>query len=219
MKTPINMKTIREHMHYSWWKYALIVCFALVGWNLFYTMTAYRPPQEKEVELFILGYGEQEPLDAYLNEVWQTEMTDMEAMTGLYLTYDETYSSMQLMTYIAAAEGDLYMLPKDFFQSYAAEGAFIELENIPGLVELLESHNISLTKGWRTNIETKEKHLYGIPMAEIPGLSRFMYTAEDLYLSIIVTNGNEENVVKFLKIFMEDMLAEPAAQPAAEPAA
>jgi len=209
MKTPINMKTIREHMHYSWWKYALIVVAAFVGWNLFYTMTAYRPPQEKEVELFIMGYGLQEPLDAYMNEVWQAEMPDMEAVGGLYLTYDETYSSMQLMTYIAAGEGDLYMLPKDFFNSYAGEGAFVELDFIPGLIENLESAGIDLSKGWRTNIETKEKHLYGIPMIDFPGLERFMYPDQELYLSIVVTNGNDENVAKFLQLFTEDMLSTP----------
>ena len=88
-------------------------------------------------------------------------------------------------------------------------GAFLPLEEIPGLVDMLTEAGVKLDKGWRTNSETGEKHLYGIPLADFPGLSEFLYTYEESYLSIAALNGNDENCVKFLNIFLQDMLKAP----------
>ena len=40
MKTPINARTLRQHLTYSWWKYALVIALGAVAVNLYYTMTA-----------------------------------------------------------------------------------------------------------------------------------------------------------------------------------
>ena len=198
MKTPITKQAIREHWNYSWWKYALLIILALVGWNLIYTVTAYRPPADKRVDMYVLGVGDEEKLDGY-----------MEQMNCVFMAYDETYTTMQLMVYLAAGEGDLYMLNKEMFQSYASQGAFLPLEEIPGLVDRLAESGVKLDKGWRTNSESGEKHLYGIPMASFPGLAEYLYTYEESYLSIAALNGNDENCVKFLNIFLQDMLTAP----------
>ena len=209
MKTPITKQTIREHWNYSWWKYALLVILALVGWNLVFTMTAYRPPEEKKVAMYVLGVGDEEKLDAYMEQVRLSAMEDMEQMNCVFMAYDETYTTMQLMVYLAAGEGDLYMLNKEMFQSYASQGAFLPLEEIPGLVDRLTESGVKLDKGWRTNSESGEKHLYGIPMAQFPGLAEYVYTYEECYLSIAVLNGNDENCLKFLDILLTDMLTAP----------
>ena len=124
MKTPLTKDSLRNHLTYSWWKYVLLVCLAAFGWNLIYTMTAYRPPQEKKVVLIAACLGDQDTMDAYMENIRVNEMSDMEAMSALFMYLDEMYGEMQLSTYIAAAEGDLYILSKDQFQSYAANGAF-----------------------------------------------------------------------------------------------
>ena len=209
MKTPITKQTIREHWNYSWWKYALLVILALVGWNLVFTMTAYHPPEEKKVAMYVLGVGDEGKLDSYMEQVRLTAMDDMEEMNSVFMTYDETYTTMQIMVYLAAGEGDLYTLNKEMFQSYASQGAFLPLEEIPGLMDMLTEAGVKLDKGLRTNSENGEKHLYGIPLADFPGLSDFLYTYEESYLSIAALNGNDENCVKFLNIFLQDMLKAP----------
>lgn len=206
MKTPITWQSIRNHLTYSWWKYALLAVLAIFGWNLIYTVTEYKPPAHKKIDMFVFGNGDQERLDTYMEHVRLTEMSDMEAMSGVFLVVDETYTPMQLMTYIAAGEGHLYMLPREYFQNYASQDAFLPLENIPGLVEKLEAAGVSLDRGWRTSNETGEKHLYGIPMAKCAGFNQYAFGFEESFLSIPVTNGNDENSMKFLQIFLEDML-------------
>ena len=215
MKTPITIRTIRQHLTYSCWKYILLVILAVAGWSMVYTVTAYQPPEEKKIDLFVFTGGYQERLTAYMEDVRQREMSDMEEMESVFILVDDAYTPMQLMTYIAAGEGDLYMLPKNYFQDYSSSGAFVPLEDIPGLTDKLDAAGISYDRGWRTNAEINEKHLYGIPVANLPGLRHYAYAYDDHYLSLIITNKNDENCIKFLQIFLDDML-DPDHQPVME---
>lgn len=211
MKTPVNMKNIRQHLAYAWWKYLLLFVLAIFGWNIIYTVTEYQPPADKKVDVFAFTYGNDDLLSAYMEQIRTTEMSDMEAMDAFLVGLDETYSAMQLSTYMAAGEGHLYILPKEYFQSYAKEGAFMPLENLTGLMDTLSEAGISLDRGWRTLAETGENHLYGIPLAKFPGFASFFYNYDDLYISIAVFNGNDANSEKFLQLFLTDMLEEPIA--------
>lgn len=213
MKTPVTMKKIRQHFTYSWWKYALLAACAILGWNLIYSVTAYRPPQEKTVDLYIYGYSASDELQSYLDSIRANEMPDMEQMDAVTVAPDETYGAMILSTRMAAAEGDLYILPKEFFQNYAGQGWFRPLEDIEGLVEGLEARNINLERSWRMETETKERHLYGIPLSALPGFQQYVVTEDEAWLCIFVNNQNEENAIKLLNILIRDMQEEPATLP------
>lgn len=131
MKTPLTKERLKHHLAYNSWKYLLLVVLCVLGWNLIYTTTAYRPPAEKIVDVYLCsGYGDQEALDAYLENIRQTEMSDMEQMQSIFLsvTNDDYYGAIQLATYVMAGEGDIYLLDKDNFVNYAGQGALIDLE-------------------------------------------------------------------------------------------
>ena len=205
MKTPINSRTLKQHFAYNWWKYLLaaVLAFGLV--DLLYSVTAYRSPPEKRVEFYVYGQMDQERLAAYMENVRATEMNDMEVMAPLQLLDDGYYGSMQLMTYMAVGEGDVYLLPRDEFVTGASGGSFLPLENDRDLMKIFDDAGISLQNGWRRNAETGENHLCGIPQNKLPGLSRYA-EATNGYLCVIVNNGNEENVLKYLRILCRDML-------------
>lgn len=206
MKTPITWKAIRGHLTYSWWKYALMAILAVFGWNLIYTVTEYHPPQDKSIKIYAFGIGNYETLDAYMENVRINEMSDMEEMSCVFNMLDETYTPMQVMTYVMAGEGHIYLLPKDYFLNYASEGAFLPLEDAPGFTAWLDEQAISYDRGWRADGETGEKHLYGVPVAQFPGLGQYLIGYEDYYITILSTNGNDANSQKFLQIFLEDMI-------------
>jgi len=209
MKTPVNKDTIRQHFTYSLWKYILMAVIVIFGWNLIYTVTAYHPPKDKCIDMYVFGVGEETLMDAYMETIRTTEMTDMEEMDSVFMVVDQTYTPMQLMAYIAAGEGHLYMLPKDYFMNYGTQDLFVQLDAIPGLTDSLDAAGVSYDRGWCISEETGEKHLYGIPMADFPGLASCVYSYQDSYLCISLTNGNDENSAKFLRIFLEDMLEPP----------
>lgn len=212
MKTPLTKEKLQNHFTYSLWKYALLAIVAVFGWNLIYTATAPQAPDEKKVVMGVYSYGSDEKINAYMEKIRVDLMPDMEEMYATYIVPDATYGDMILSTRIAARECDIYVLPRTQFQNYAAQGGFMALEEVcPELLADLEAAGISLSRGNRALEETGEKHQYGIPCAELPGLqSMLMNEQSDMYLSIFVVTGNDENVIKFFEQFVRDMMVEPA---------
>ncbi len=212
MKTPINSRTLRQHLTYSWWKYLLIAVLAFGLVDLLYAVTTYRAPRDKTVSLYVYGYINENEMNPYLESIHTAEMSDMEEVNAYALTMDDTYGPMQLMTYLAAGEGDIYLLPRDQFLNNAMSGSLLPLEDDAELLALFDSKGVSLQNGWRRDTETGETHLYGIPLDKLPGLSQYIY-AQDGYLSVIITSGNKDNAVRLLRILCRDGLSQSAAQP------
>lgn len=219
MKTPVTRAGLKEHLTYNWWKYLLIVVFGILLVDMLYSVTAYRPPREKTVSFNVYGLMDEAATDEYLNRIRETEMSDMEAVSYQLVLTDNTYGPMQLLAILAAGEGDLYLLPREEFLNYAPNGSLIPLENDPELMALFDSRGISLQSGWRRENETGETHLYGIPQSKLPGLARYAW-AEDGYLCMAISSGNQENAMKLLRIICRDMITEPeeSAEPAPSPA-
>ena len=212
MKTPINSRTLRQHLTYSWWKYLLIAVLAFGLVDLLYAVTTYRAPRDKTVSLYVYGYINENEMNPYLESIHTAEMSDMEEVNAYALTMDDTYGPMQLMTYLAAGEGDIYLLPRDQFLNNAMSGSLLPLEDDAELLALFDSKGVSLQNGWRRDTETGETHLYGIPLDKLPGLSQYIY-AQDGYLSVIITSGNKDNAVRLLRTLCRDGLSQSAAQP------
>ena len=216
MKTPINKTTLKHHFTYSWWKYLCVFAAVIViVWMPFDTIFRPRIPEEKKISIYIYGYADTEKLNARMEEVRVNELPDMEEMSSLMLSVDETYGPMQLTTYIAAGEGDLYLLPREEFLSLASGGVFQALEDDAELMAVFDEAGVDLRRGWRSNSETGETHLYGIPVNFLPGLSRYCYV-ENGFLSVFVRNGNEENVRTFLLALVREMINEPEPVPEEE---
>lgn len=212
MKTPITKAKLQNHLTYSSWKYILLVVAAIFGWNIIYSVTAYRPPEEKKIIMGVYSYGNETNINAYMEQVRLDLMPDMEEMVTNYIMPDTTYGDMVLATRIAARDCDIYVLPRAQFQSYAAQGAYIPLEEaLPDLIADLEAAGISLSRGYRANEETGEKHQYAIPCADLPGmLPMLQCDTSDMYIGVFFDTGNDENVLKFFEQFIRDMMVEPA---------
>lgn len=208
MKTPLNAETLKQHFTYSWWKYILVLVAGIFLVSLVFTVTAPRIPENKKVDFYIYGLSDSEAANAYMEKVRAEEMPDMESMSAVMLTQDATYGPMQLMTYMAAAEGDLYLLPRDEFLSFSSSGAFLPLEGDEELMGIFNEAGIDLRRGWRTLSDSEETHLYGIPADTLPGLDSLCY-APNGYLSVLSAGGNDENTLKFLRRLCRDMITAP----------
>ena len=211
MKTPINAETLRHHFTYSWWKYVLVLIAGIFLVNLIFTVTAPRIPEDKRVDFYVYGLSDSESLNAYMEKVRSEKMPDMQSMTSLTMFPNDAYGPMQLMTYMSAQEGDVFLLTRDEFLSYASSGAFLPLEDDEELMGIFNEAGIDLRRGWRTLADSDETHLYGIPADMLPGLNALCY-ADNGFLTVTVYNGNQENVMKFLRILCRDMLVAPEAE-------
>lgn len=215
MKTPLTKQQVQNHFTYSWWKYALVILLSVMGWNIIYSMTAYRAPEEKKVVVGVYSAGSEGNLTGYMLDVQRIHMPDMEEMEAMYILPDETYGDMILTTRMVANECDIYILPGTQFQSWAGQGAFQPLEEVlPDLVSTLEDAGVSLSRGRRLNTDKNEKHLYGIPCKDLPGAMNMLYCdTSDMYICIFHSTENDENVYKFMDIFVRDLMNEPPVTP------
>ncbi len=209
MKTPLNKKTISRHFQYSWWMYVLSGLLCFFFWNLFFTMTAPRTPEDQKLEVYIYAYGDNETANQYLSQVQAQEMQDVLEMSAMYLLPDDSSGLMVLATRLMAGEGDIFLLPRDAFQSYATQGLFVAIEGLEGIAEQCEAAGVNLERGWRKNQDTGERHLYGIPVSSMPGLAAWSYTTGEMYLCIRYDNGNDENAEKLVRIMLRDYLPAP----------
>ena len=206
MNITITKESLRQHWSYSKLKYFIVIVAAIVGWSLFYTVTAYRPPTDKKCDFYIVGPGDQQMLNSYLENVRVTDLPEMEQMTSAFITTDDYYSSMQIVTWIAAQEGTVYLMPASQFQNYAAGEYFIPLEDYTTLVEKCEALGIAIDKGWRTVSETGERHLFGIPANLLTGLHSFGVMTNNMYLVVPSTHGNNDVAAQFIEILLRDMI-------------
>ena len=215
MQTPLTRKKLQDHFTYSWWKYLLLVVISFMGWSILYATTAYRPPEEKKVVLGVYSAASDANAAAYMAEVQRVHMSDMELLEAMYILPDQQYGDMILLTRVAGNDCDVYVLPTAQFQSWANEGACQPLEIVlPDLVADLEKAGISLSRGRRQQESTGEKHLFGIPCRDLPGADHLLsMNADDMYICVFHNTGNDENVLKFLDIFVHDLMNEPPVTP------
>lgn len=211
MRTPLTKERLQNHFTYSLWKYALLALVGIFGWNLIYSATAPQAPEEKKVVMGVYSFGSDTNINAYMEQVRVDLMPDMEEMYATFIAPDATYGDMILSTRIAARECDIYVLPRTQFQNYAAQGAFMALDEVcPDLLAELDAAGVSLSRGNRAYEETGEKHQFGIPCAGLPGLQpMLMNESSDMYLCIFTVTGNDDNVIKFFEQFTRDMLVAP----------
>ena len=214
ISTPINRETLKNHTTYSTWKYLLMAACVIFGWSLIYTTTAYRSPQNKRIDVYIQSNTASSDLvQAFLDPIWKETVPEMETVSGVLLsTIDDYTTSMQLMTYFAAGEGDIYFLTEQYFKSYASQGSFLELEDLVA-DGTIQADDIELSKGYVAYVETYDddgrptktsRHLYGIPLDTFYGFMNGMQLDNrGLYAVICVNNQNDENVIPFFNALLQ----------------
>jgi len=204
---PITRDRIRHHFHYFWWQYVLLIVLAVFGWNILYTVTHYRSPAHLKVEWFYEGpmaAQTQQQADALLAELTPELFPEMEEVRFTVIGLDKNYGAMQIMVWMTAGEGDLYMLKEDSFRQYAQGGSMIDLQ--PYVDDgTLNVEGIELKKGFIRDEETGHKILAGIPAGHLKGLEGHAIFPEGTFLSVLAGGGNVDNTVKLLAWLLENM--------------
>ena len=130
----ITKKRLKNHFAYSWWKYALAAVLGAMGVSLIFASTAYRPPADKQLTVYVLNdYVNTDALQADLWARIKESCPEQEELTVLNIDLtDDTniYAPMQFSTYVAAQQGDLFLMPRSEMLKIASDGAeeaFVDL--------------------------------------------------------------------------------------------
>lgn len=212
LSLPITSQKVRNHFHYSFWKYLLLIVIALFGWNLLYTTTRYQSPENLKVEFYAEGnMTYSEALQALADQIHTEVLPDMEEVTATITTFDEMYGDMQLMVWVSAGQGDVYLLSKDRFQSMAENEAALDLQPYVDS-GALQTEGIDLTGGYVRDSETGLTKLMGIPADSMTGLNDYGLVTQDAVFWVLAQNGNDDNTIAFLNYLLTHMQAQTTAQ-------
>ncbi|MBR3020391.1 MAG: hypothetical protein IKH57_25565 [Clostridia bacterium] len=214
IKTPINKETVSGHMHYSLWKYALIIAAAWMGWSLLFTVTAYRSPQNKRIDLYVQSFtATSESINAFIEPIWKETVPEMETVEGVVLMpLDDYTTSQQLMTYTMAGDMDVVFLNNQYFKNLAEQNTLIPLDDLVA-DGTLDVGDVDLTNGYVTVVAEYDeqdrpvktaRRLYGIPLDAFDGFVNGMQLDNrGMYATIMVNNGNDANVVPFFNALLQ----------------
>jgi len=205
-KFPITKDRVRHHFHYFWWQYAVLAVAGIFGWNLLFTMTHYRPPENLKVEWYYQGPSSTDTVgkgQALLDELWPELFPEMEEVTFNLVGTDEMYGDMQLMVWMAAGQGDVYMLQKDSFKTYANENTLLDLQ--PYVDDgTLNVEGMDLRGGIATDSETGYKGLFGIPADALEGMWDYDMKPDGALICLPLGSGNIDNALILLQYLLEN---------------
>lgn len=210
IKTPITKDRLRTHFAYNFWKYLIAIIGSIFAWNLIYTTTAYRSPQDKRVDLYIQSsYVSEDSAKKFIDPIWKASVPDMETVSSVILANSaDYYSNMQLSVYIMAGEGDIYLLSTADFKSFASQGAFIDLApyiengqiNVEGID--LSAGKVALVDD--EGLPAGENIQFGIPAYMLSGYADLgLMDYSNIVMAVTTFNGNQENVLKFFDAFIQ----------------
>jgi len=215
MKTPITRQRIRHHLTYCGWMYILLVIAASFGWNLIYTTTEPRIPPEERLTFYVTATANSDqPLEDFMQKAWETqfpELKEVEHITVLGSSDRDYTGTVQLYTYLFSDQGDVYLLKREDFRSYAGPAVCVDLEAYVNDGTLKIPEGMSLNKGYITlgaDFEEMagERHLYGIPCAALPGFKdKLGIDPSDKYLIVTAYGGNQANALKFVQYLIDTL--------------
>lgn len=203
----ITKERLRTHFAYAWWQYALLVVLAFFFWNLLFQTTHYRSPEPLKVEWYCDSYvpanASKDPVEL-MESLKASVLSGMEETTFTQVGMDENYGEMQLSTWVAAGQGDLYLLTRQRARNMGAGGGMVDLQPYVDS-GALNVGDIDLEDGYVTNEDTGKLELIGIPADTLTGLNEYGITTKGEQLCMLQMGGNNENTLKLLQYLLDTM--------------
>lgn len=205
-KERITKQWLKNHIFYSWWKYLALAAVCVFGVDMLFSMTEYRPPEEKKVEIYVLhDYIEATAVQQALAPLFFEECPEQEELTVLSINIgsDDMYARMQFTTYAAARQGDVYMMPVTEFRNLTAE----EYDAFVDLTPYLESGVIDVrdidVSAYTVEHEDGTKGVYAIPSDTLYGLTAYSNDPEGSILCLTAFGGNIDAAAQALNLMIE----------------
>jgi len=205
-KERMTKRWLKNHVAYSWWKYLLLAAACVFCVDMLFTMTEYRAPEEKKVEIYILNdYVEASALREAMAPIFFERCGDQEELTVLSINIgsDDMYARMQFTTYAAAHQGDVYMLPVTEFKNLTAE-TYEAFADLAPYIEsgIIDTCDIDLS-GYTVKHADGSQSIYAIPADTLYGLSEYSNDPAGSLLCLTAFGGNLDNAAEAMNVLIE----------------
>ncbi len=202
----INKTTLRNHIHYDWWKYVTGILTTILIWSLVTTMTRPQTPPEKKLDIYMVGdymlLDSTEPIENKILEDFP-ELLEVNILNIALEGEMEYIGRQQLMVMVGSQTGDIFAFDKDEFKKMAEQGAFMPLdEYIEEFKEYVSEEELDKYK-YRA-LEEEEDHYYGIPMEGITLFEGTGYDVSDKVMGVMIYSKNQEKAIEAVKWFLSN---------------
>lgn len=226
----ITKKRLKNHFAYSWWKYALAAVLSVMGVSLVFAATRYEPPADRQLTVYVLNdYTDTETMQADLWARIKEAHPEQEALfvQNIDLTDSSNiYAPMQFSTYVAAQQGDVFLIPYDEMLKIVADGPEDALVDLTAYIEsgVIDVSGLDLSACTMKKLDGTTG-IYAVPADQLYGLRTAYYNdAKGSVLCIPIYSQNQETAAEAIRFLMElgagerpaeepEATAEPAAQP------
>lgn len=208
----ISKKSISNYLMYNWWKHAALAVLCVLGVDLLFATTAYRVPEDRKVEVYVLnGYVNEQAMREALWPALMEAYPEQEELLvqNINISSSDMYAYMQFSTYVAAQQGDVCLIPVSEVKKLITDGAEYAFLELTPFIEsgIIDPGDIDLTKGRFRNSEGVEG-LYAIPADSLYGLLSLGNDPAGAMLCILAYNGNDEPSASVLNQIIERYSAE-----------
>ncbi len=208
-KTGVSFyQRLKNHFTYAWWKYLILAVAAIGGWNLIYSATAYKPPADRMLTVYIANSGVSSDATESLSQKALENDSTLEDAAVISIDYNDSdyYGQMRLTTYMGAGEGDIYILRKDIYDGLVSAGGMVHLDEWiqEGLIDL---NGADVQAGYAMDDEG-ERAILGLPLTELYGLMEYGIDNRELVLTVMQFSGNHPATQRFINWLFTEMKTE-----------
>lgn len=204
----LTKKRLKNHFAYNWWKYALSAAISAMLVSVVFAVTEYRPPAEKKVELYVLNsYIETETFQQDFWPELQARKPEQEALTVLNINLTDSsniYAPMQFSTYVAAQQGDLFLISQDEMLKITYDGAQEALVELTDYLDssVIDAAGLDLAQGTLDRGDGTTA-VYAIPAGTLTGLSQYGNNPENSFLCIPLYTKNADTAAALIGLMVE----------------
>ena len=203
----MTKKRIMDHWRYSWFKYALLLIVTLLGVDLLFAVTAYRPSEDRRLQVYLCnGYADATALSQDLWDELKAACPEQEQLIvqNIDLTGGDMNARIQFSTYIAVHEGDVCLLPAAEAYALAEESAELVFVELTPYIEsgIIVADGIDLTRG-EMDASDGTRGLYAIPADMLTGLGDYGCDPSGGMLVAMAYGGNDETAVTLIGQMLE----------------
>ena len=206
----LTKKKLKNHFAYSWWKYALAAAVSAMLVSVVFAVTEYRPPAEKKVEFYVLNsYIDTETMQVDFWLLLQARKPEQEKLTVININLTDSsniYAPMQFSTYVAAQQGDLFLISRDEMLKITSDGAEEALVELTPYLEsgAIDAGDIDLAKGTLDRGDGTTA-VYAIPADTLTGLSQYGNNPKDSLLCIPQYTQNADSAAALIELMLETL--------------
>ena len=205
----ITKKRLKNHFAYSWWKYALAAVLSVMGVSLVFAATRYEPPADRQLTVYVLNdYTDAETMQADLWARIKEAHPEQEALfvQNIDLTDSSNiYAPMQFSTYVAAQQGDVFLIPYDEMLKIVADSPEDALVDLTAYIEsgVIDVSGLDLSACTMKKLDGTTG-IYAVPADQLYGLRTAYYNdAKGSVLCIPIYSQNQDTAAEAIRILME----------------